>query len=99
MGDRVGDLLDRLEVPHELRQVLEIAPEAVQLLDRTVDRDALEDVEAARAAERRARVVRRTGRIDPDGLVEVAVRRHAAPQQHPPSPAYIQPFDFSRDSP
>src|SRR5205085_3281792 len=37
------DLRHRLEMRHELREVLEVAPEAVDVIDRRVDDDALLD--------------------------------------------------------
>src|SRR4051812_27352816 len=83
MRDGVGDAIDRLEVAHELRQVLEVAPEAIELVDGAVERDALEHVEAARSAQDAARVAGRPGRVQADGFVDVAVRGHAAAQEQP----------------
>ena len=48
---RVGDPLDRFEVRHEARQILEVAPEPVQFGDRPIDDDAFFDDDPGAAAE------------------------------------------------
>src|ERR1044071_2828460 len=73
---------DRLQVRHEARQVREVAPEAIELLGRAIDRHRLLDADAA--AVRHADVVgigRRRRRRQPHRLVNNAVSRRAAPDQ------------------
>ena len=61
---------------HELRQVLEVAPERVQLARRAVDRDdSSTSVTAALPRSTRARVAAVRGGVEPERLVDVAVRR------------------------
>src|SRR6185369_3122425 len=84
---------NRVEVLHELRQVLEVAPEAIDVADRLVDRHRLLDVDAARTAELMTRVgatVRddsgaalapRFRRVDAERLIHIAVSGRTAVEQ------------------
>ena len=78
---RVGRL-DALEVLHELREVLEVPPEAIDLLDRAVHRRALLDQDAAMDVpgplDRRPAT---SAVLMPELIVELAMAGRAAVQQ------------------
>ena len=80
-GQRIGDALDRLEMAHEPGKVLEVAPEAIEKLDRLIDRDALFDEHAAVAPEGAPGVVAGARGIDPQCLVRVTEPGKAALEQ------------------
>src|SRR5688572_28941670 len=83
---RVGDAFDGLEVRHEARQILEVAPEAIQLGDGPVDGHAFVDGHAALAAERAPRVLAGAGGVEAEHLVGAAVALHSAFEEHRAEP-------------
>ena len=87
---RVDDA-DRLQVGHEPRQVLEVAPERVALLGRAVDGERLADVNAlvdVVAAEEGVPLVRR---VEPEGGVHLAIAGRGPVEQEPAEDRQGQP--------
>src|SRR5262245_35336405 len=66
---------------HDAWQVLQVAPEPIQHLDRLINGHALVDVHTGVSAKRAARVLSSSRRVDAEEVVGVAMSRGAAPDE------------------
>src|SRR5262245_12267663 len=66
---------------HDAWQVLQVAPESIEHLDRLFDRHALVDVHTGVSAKRAPRVLSSSRGVDAEEVVGVAMSRGAAPDE------------------